>query len=217
MGGRLTRMVTGSTKAVQTGTIYGRGRPGSNASESGAGTNVSSAAGARSAIDAGAESKLASHESGAQSDWAKMLNEMSTMISSKPWDGAVAPNALKPASDGHDRRHVAVRSKQTAGKLPKRSFPSSPKSEVERNIGLVEVSLAPGSLTQNQILDVYHLLRADPNFSLVDEIAAKCKVPAEDLHNMVRYTRPFMPRMEHGLARGFYDPQKGIERFEDLR
>jgi hypothetical protein len=217
MGGRLTRVVTGSTNAVQSGNIYGRGRPGSNVSESGARTTVPSAAGARSAINAGAVSKPTIDESGAPSDWAKMLNEMSTTISSKPWDGAVAPNMLKPASDGHDKRHVAVRSNQTASKLPKRPFPTSPKSEEERNTGQVEEPLAPGSLTQNQILDVYRLLRADPAFSRVDEIAAKYKVSEEDLQNMARYTRPFMLKMEYGLSRGFYDPQRGIERFEDLR
>jgi hypothetical protein len=226
MGGRLSRLVIASAKPAQSGSgLTARGLPGEPGVELSTSLKEERSELARSlAKNVQTIPRTGAEETPNGSEWAKLLNDMSGTISSKPWTSAVAPNSLKSKKGIAEMTHVAVRSEETKSKLPK-SAAAKPAEPTEtggtQNVRAGDRDSAepsqPGALTQNEILDIYHLLRADPTFSRAEQIASRYGVSLVDLKNMAQFTRPFMSKEEYGLSRGFYDPQNGIERFEDLK
>jgi hypothetical protein len=157
--------------------------------------------GASSGADAVGRDRAGSDE------WAGLLNRISGGITSKTWGGTVG---VRPSSVvARDKNlHVARRSRATVEKLPKRRGAMGKECDA---VGPVH-----GSLTQNQILDVFRLRRNDKRRWGPAQVAERYALSEVDARDLLWYNRTFVAMDQEGISRGVYHPDAGVERFEDL-
>lgn len=134
--------------------------------------------------------------------------------------------------------HAAQQSRSMRAKLPKRQ-PVSPPTEradaLESPVGpeipemsafdeisavldddtRLEEEAKQGRLNQNQLLDIFHLRREDPDFWNAEQLCERYNVPEEDVRDLLRYSRTVLAKEVYGMSRGVADPKRGILRFED--
>jgi hypothetical protein len=171
-------------------------------------------------------------ESGAAGgeDWNDLLNKIGGSYTSKAWDGTVGVRAASAVARDPSA-HVAQRSRQTLDKLPKRQVPIEGEgieagearkhgdslAALTRNDATEnEVEPVHGSLTQNQVLEVYRLQKRDAAKWDPAAVAELFALSEEDARNLLQYNRTFVAQDQHGISRGHYKPEAGIERFEDM-
>jgi hypothetical protein len=168
-------------------------------------------------------------------DWGKLLSDISGSISSSTWEGTVGVRGAALA-ERDSSWHAAQQSRSMRAKLPKRQRGPSPISEGEaagcssaagRGDALAEISAAfdedvqveaearRGRMNQNQLLDLFHLRREEPDKWQAAELGSRYDVPEEDIRNLLRYSRTVLAKEVSGMTRGVADPGRGILRFED--
>jgi Uncharacterised protein family (UPF0240) len=160
-----------------------------------------------SGLGVGSGADAVGGDRGGSDEWAGLLNRISGGITSKTWGGTVG---VRPSSVvARDKSlHVARRSRATVEKLPKRRDAMGEEFDA---VGPVH-----GSLTQNQILDVFRLLRNDKRRWGAAQVAERFALSEVDARNLLWYNRTFLAMEEEDISRGVYHPDAGVERFEDL-
>lgn len=148
-------------------------------------------------------------------EWSETLKKISGAISSAAWEGE-----LQPHSDnaGDKERHPAQRSSTSVSKLPRRTdrIDSGSETMIQPD-GEGMIHRPMGRLSQNDILQVFHLRRTDPERWSAAAIASKFKIDEDDTRDLLRFTRTYMGREDtDGRLRAYYNPdlENTISRFE---
>lgn len=142
-------------------------------------------------------------------EWSESLKKISGAISSSSWEGQMKTYVRNQAEK---ERHSAQRSDETNTRLPGRQR-FNEKARDEHGV----LIRPEGRLSQNQIIQMFNLRRADPQTWDAANIAKRFRLEEEDVSNLLSFSRTYAARVDKdGQVRGYYnvDPESTISRFE---
>lgn len=155
-------------------------------------------------------------DAGRKPSWDALLKQMSYSISSYRWEGVVVSSGQSSSNVDH----VASRSSNVLNKLPRRKQSDNRETSSFESQSLVNdarrKSVPTKRLSQNLVVELYRLHRQDPDVWNCSTLAEIFHLHESDVAVLMRYNRTYLPQQVFGVAKGLYDPAKGVERFEDL-